>query len=1656
MMDNYQQSILSDYKSNRNSTEQNETIFTMISSTTTDGKTFDLCEQENILTDQLEKCKVKDATHLPERIKRTYQRIDSYICEDRIEEAEQERKYLDELEQTQILHEQVVFQKSNRYQKNTLVENSRSDLKNLRDDLIDMPCCAEKMTMELLVYFHQRLVDDFIFLETSDSVIQKLGELKTQIQNEELFSEEIRTYFDDLNRNIYNEDCSSAVNMLNNILRKIRPLHLQEIQRLIEKMEKTAELIRNKDIVLLIGVTGCGKSTTVQFLAGAKMKETKVAIVPGKFLDHIEMCEPIKNPGLIHITTSPYCRSETRYVVPVTVSLQDIFGLDDTGEIIFCDTPGFDDTSGPEVDIANSAGVLEVLKNCKSVKILALLSYKSSGDKGQGIQKLTQILVKMIDHIEDRLRSIMYAFTNYKPTTDIHAILHDLKDSKVNNDLVLRSDKSFVALLTDMINKTEYGAEIINPIDGDPKNLIEKVRSLDGIENPAEVFQFSCSESTQSTISNQIYRYKTNITYALKHKNLDLLLYNLRNFNILKNLLKQNFIEDSYNDSIRSVNEKINEYSEEIIKDFNRCLISHDGFKEEDILKYKYFHNYIQQIQKLKDYLGSNLISDNIFIEYIISQLEKNNFIRTEQDLYNPFIRIYLNNIQMLQNSFKELQSYYTKICEKLDECFLKFLEPISEIILNNKFEEIAKIIGMISKYSSIFNDHLNGKVEEKYKNIIEYLFEHLNSFSIKIDPFLSKIRLEDSDIKIIENYINILRSAKETSILEDQILKYVEKMKNQNKISNNLNKIYDDFISKILKHFNEIHRRIEELFRKNGDYALEYIEELFIQLNLIHELPEIKTVTARIYYHNIENIRGYMQKRQKDTEQLLLTFDHQSGIMICRHLARSLARLTSLKWFDRFSPGTYQLMMCNINKELEEHVKQLENRLKKINFTLKCPENIHLAHDLIDKIELMSILESYIPQIKSFRDQINEYFIKIIQNAFDNIKKTFNLSEKTIKHLKEKLNQLEEIKNQCDYLNPALDYLKKSGYQDFKILNDQIENLKIKQSQDLEPFEAKKSQIEIQLDDINSIMQNYSMLISSKKSEGVLIRMISKVAITFEKPDRNPDSYLKEKGYSNIEAVKETFENLQIIYFDILQSIDNKKNEFKNSLDPLISIKEKYISLSSSSEMISSKQNVFLEEKEYTSYESLEQDILRKKIIIEEYEKNNAIYYFSDKLDASVANNALIYVSNCEKLENFQLNKMVDDMNSLLQKYIKEYGNFLYKEIDRNFKHITNVNETDIRQYSKDFDNYFQELNSLNKYANLFQCISGDEKLENYYRQFLNYHRFLDNQMEYFSMSSKYKELKHLLVIAQSLTCLDRFSSFSLSDYGFRGLYKQYHLEIFRISQDAHKLIIDYISRGDYAYVDLALADIDENLSNSKYLNQIKHDLECSLNKLMKHTKSMAYWIEGNISKEKNNIRLINDNIENISIILTKNRIMNLIDEKTRDNLRKFPNEIHQILTKIFIHEVHSIDLFIHVNYYLEAEQSIENLTHALRELSDNYKSNVVYEKKEQLQKRLNHLLDDILQRYDFSDVEKYHVHPPKDIFEQLKRVLLSGNPKYVDIYKSLLEKIRVYFSLNLDKLGNDSSKDHVQKILLLKNAFCFLPEELKILFQFHIDQLK
>ena len=164
-------------------------------------------------------------------------------------------------------------------------------------------------------------------------------------------------------------------------------------------------------------------------------------------------------------------------------------------------------TACPEINIANSVGVIEAIKGCKSVKILGLSSYRSLGDRGQGIQKLSHLLIKMISTSQDRLHAILYGFTKYPPTTDISALLVDLKRSQADENSRLQLDSSFVSVLEDMIEKINSGdAENIDPVQGCPKNTIEKLKSMQCIMYPGEVFQFSISDETHVCITNQAQR----------------------------------------------------------------------------------------------------------------------------------------------------------------------------------------------------------------------------------------------------------------------------------------------------------------------------------------------------------------------------------------------------------------------------------------------------------------------------------------------------------------------------------------------------------------------------------------------------------------------------------------------------------------------------------------------------------------------------------------------------------------------------------------------------------------------------------------------------------------------------------------------------------------------------------------------------------------------------------------------------------------------------------------------------------------------------------------------------------------------------------------------------------------------------------------------
>ncbi|CAF5221384.1 unnamed protein product, partial [Rotaria magnacalcarata] len=87
--------------------KENGNISTATACISKEGKKSELRELKTQLKHGLQMCKMKDMTQIGERMKRTEERIQQYYDENRVNEAEQETTYLNELKQLKVLSEEI-------------------------------------------------------------------------------------------------------------------------------------------------------------------------------------------------------------------------------------------------------------------------------------------------------------------------------------------------------------------------------------------------------------------------------------------------------------------------------------------------------------------------------------------------------------------------------------------------------------------------------------------------------------------------------------------------------------------------------------------------------------------------------------------------------------------------------------------------------------------------------------------------------------------------------------------------------------------------------------------------------------------------------------------------------------------------------------------------------------------------------------------------------------------------------------------------------------------------------------------------------------------------------------------------------------------------------------------------------------------------------------------------------------------------------------------------------------------------------------------------------------------------------------------------------------------------------------------------------------
>ena len=800
---------------------------------------------------------------------------------------------------------------------------------------------------------------------------KEFANLTDRVKVEDLSSSEICNSIQELSIHIKNKSWTNCLSLLRKIFKEISPLNIHELFRLIEKVDDAAEIIKNKDIIFLLGGTGSGKSTVIHFLAGSKMIATRIG-----GLNHIAAINT-RNLDLQYVTSSPFARSETRCITPVTVKFEDV-GVVHSGSIILCDTPGFDDTNGPEVDIANGISIVRAIRQCKTVKPVVLVSYKSIGDRFQGLKKLTHLLAGLIPGIQDQIKAFSYIFTKY-PSDEkktIHASLEMIGKTMTDQE---KSDTSFMNLFRDMLQKTKRHTLALDPLRDDPQDFLNELVTSVPIQYPDEVFQFSITEKSKNIVQEQVRKYELSLISAIKRSEYSLIIYYLDQMKCLNKLLEQDSIEQIYSNCIRRLTKHLSEEYQEGTSKLSQCLMHQIIVTDNDIKQYQTYINHAQSVEQLrKDHFDNEVVHSSAFIQYLNQQI---NVICTdlrEKEIDDSSVKVDLDKIQLLTKYFSETKETYQSICQLFTEKLDLKVYSFENLLHTNQFDQCATILTNLSDALNIFHHHLDEEyIKMKYFKLREDILNYFNNSVQNLDYLFKQTKLEKTDIDQINTCLVKLDIALKTSNLEVHIPK------------RDIKQIYDTFQSEILIFFKNIIREINIELKKQN--ALENLEKLIEQLNLIRTISNIALETSQIYYSTLEQLFGYIYQLRRDAEEFLRVLFQGGERIDSEKLVQCLLHLKSAIWIEKYRTGLYSNVINNVEQLIIQHVEKLKISIITTNLDLGHSHAIEQVSKQLFDLNEMKHFDNFLPTIKEHIEEANSWFETTTNNVFDSIQSAFN-----------------------------------------------------------------------------------------------------------------------------------------------------------------------------------------------------------------------------------------------------------------------------------------------------------------------------------------------------------------------------------------------------------------------------------------------------------------------------------------------------------------------------------------------------------------------------------------------------------------------------------------------------------------------------------------
>jgi energy-coupling factor transporter ATP-binding protein EcfA2 len=161
--------------------------------------------------------------------------------------------------------------------------------------------------------------------------------------------------------------------------------------------QQEAKKVAGQSLVLLIGNTGCGKSTLVNYLAGCDM-----AIKYSGLKEQIVVKADSQQP---EVTEIGHDRTSKTFLPKIVRN----------DEWVYCDCPGFLDNRGAEINIANAVNIRQMVAAAGYVRVVVLVEYDALlSQRGAGLAQTMTMVTHLLggrDSLKSHSNAIIMSVT---------------------------------------------------------------------------------------------------------------------------------------------------------------------------------------------------------------------------------------------------------------------------------------------------------------------------------------------------------------------------------------------------------------------------------------------------------------------------------------------------------------------------------------------------------------------------------------------------------------------------------------------------------------------------------------------------------------------------------------------------------------------------------------------------------------------------------------------------------------------------------------------------------------------------------------------------------------------------------------------------------------------------------------------------------------------------------------------------------------------------------------------------------------------------------------------------------------------------------------------------------------------------------------------